>query len=94
MKPPPPASGSHPSSASHPGQVAHPSQLAPAGVSNQSAQTAVPPKAPKAKATKAAGTSSVQAQEVYEQVFAAARKGHKEAMLVALLQCKPPKSQV
>lgn len=35
-----------------------------------------------------------QTPEVLEQVCAAATKGQKEAMLVALLQCKPPKTSV
>lgn len=106
---PTPASGSHPSSAhptpaahqhqgaqSHP--PAHPSQHAAAGMSNQSAQTAMAaPKPAKGKAGKAPGTaasSQAQSKEVLEQVYAAAKKGQKEAMLVALLQCRPPKHHV
>ncbi|KAL0026037.1 hypothetical protein WJX79_003720 [Trebouxia sp. C0005] len=105
VRPPPPASGSHPSSQHQAAAQTHPpahpsSQHAPSGMSNQSAQTALAPKPPKGKASKAGKASAnanyVSAQQpgVLENVYAAARKGQKEAMLVAMLLCKPCKDKV
>ncbi|KAL0051389.1 hypothetical protein WJX82_006483 [Trebouxia sp. C0006] len=105
VRPPPPASGSHPSSqhqaAAQTQPPAHPSsQHTPSGISNQSAQTSLAPKPPKGKAIKAgkapANANYVSAQQpgVLENVYAAARKGQKEAMLVAMLLCKPCKDKV
>lgn len=105
MRPPPPASGSHPSSQHQAAAQTHPpahpsSQHTPSGISNQSAQTALAPKPPKGKASKAgkapanANYLSAQQPGVVEKVYAAARKGQKEAMLVAMLLCKPCKDKV
>lgn len=105
VRPPPPASGSHPSSQHQAAAQTHPpahpsSQHAPSGMSNQSAQTSLAPKPPKGKAGKAgkapANANYVSAQQpgVLENVYAAARKGQKEAMLVAMLLCKPCKDKV
>ena len=105
VRPPPPASGSHPSSqhqaAAQTQPPAHPSsQHTPSGISNQSAHTSLAPKPPKGKAIKAgkapANANYVSAQQpgVLENVYAAARKGQKEAMLVAMLLCKPCKDKV
>ena len=105
VRPPPPASSSHPSSQHQAAAQTHPpahpsSQHAPSGISNQSAQTSMAPKPPKGKASKAgkapANANYVSAQQpgVLEKVYAAARKGQKEAMLVAMLLCKPCKDKV
>jgi len=105
VRPPPPASASHPSSQHQAAAQTHPpahpsSQHAPSGMSSQSAQTALAPKPPKGKASKAgkapANANYVSAQQpgVLEKVYGAARKGQKEAMLVAMLLCKPCKDKV
>ncbi len=105
VRPPPPASGSHPSSQHQAAAQTHPpahpsSQHAPSGISNQSAQTSMAPKPPKGKASKTgkapANVNYLSAQQpgVLENVYAAARKGQKEAMLVAMLLCKPCKDKV
>ena len=105
VRPPPPASASHPSSQHQAAAQTHPpahpsSQHAPSGMSSQSAQTALAPKPPRGKASKAgkapANANYVSAQQagVVEKVYGAARKGQKEAMLMAMLLCKPCKDKV
>lgn len=104
VRPPPPASASHPSSQHQAAAQTHPpahpsSQHAPSGMSSQSAQTALAPKPPRGKASKAgkapANANYVSAQQpgVLEKVYGAAGRVRKRQCLWRCCFASPAKTR-